>query len=490
IRRRYQTYKDQYQVKVLNAFLNEHKGEEWFREKYHPIDSLPLREEIAKRKKTVYPSFLESLNAGKLDDITFDEIINSAAPQETNAADAMDATAEIDEATEPKKEDTGLPVPALQQMPVVSPFVSQFKLSALFLKAVPPNIKRQQLVEVCQKVEGFTYLAISDPRPDKKFYRIGWIVFEEGTNLEKAMEELNQKKIEDFSLNLAMHNTHTVRARLLPTEFNSPERLERDLENARRLVKALDQESGISNIGGGAVEAIENRLQDIVFKKEEFIEPPKDDERMDEDENLAGIEKITDGPTPVSTKKTKLTLDILIEYLRKVHWYDFYSGIEADGPEDFSRRAWIHLRKASMSTSTTESTDGPPPIRHKKSEFQHLSERLDSRVALRTLILSPGSWGGEELEKLGGKNPEAEVDKILETKHVAKIEAEKYRCKDCSKLFRGEEFVKKHIRSKHPEVVKELRVGIDFYNAYVRDPNRVHYAYGIPTPAQQGNGGF
>ncbi|KAI8835559.1 hypothetical protein BC829DRAFT_406320 [Chytridium lagenaria] len=463
IRRRFQTYKDKYQVKILTAFFDEHKGSEWFREKYHPIDSLPLREEVHKRQKSFFPNFLDDIRAGKLDEISFDEIPSSTpatdAVEDAKPADIMDA----DDAEVPKEDEGTAPAGAaastLSQMPTANPAVSHFKISALFLKAVPPTVKRQQLIEICKKVEGFSYLVISDPRPDKKFYRLGWIVFDEGADLEKAREELNLKKIDDFTLNLAPHNNMTIRSRLLPAEFNSPERLERDLENARRLIE------------GGAIEAIESRLQDIVFKQEAYQEPHKEDDRMEDDEEHAALDRAVDGPTPVSTKKTKLTLDILIEYLRRVHWYDFYSGVEADGPEDFCRRAWVHIRKAFSGAEIEKDATNSRPS-HKKSDYQHFSERLDSRVALRTLVLSPGSWGGEELEKL----------------HVAKIESEKYRCKDCSKLFRGEEFVRKHIRSKHPEVVKELMVDVDFYNAYVRDPNRAHYAYGMPS-ATGGVGG-
>ncbi|KAJ3108590.1 hypothetical protein HDU96_007479 [Phlyctochytrium bullatum] len=503
IRRRYQTYRDKYQVKILSAFVDEHKGSEWFREKYHPIESLPLKEEIASRKKTFYPKFIEELNLGKLDEITFDEIVTSSEPadeaKETKpAVDAMETTEGGEEA---KKEEGAAPTPSgATQTPTACPAISPLNLNALFVKSIPVNVKRHQILEMCKKVEGFLYLVVSDPRPDKKYSRLGWLVFDEKTNLEKAMDELNNKKSDDFTMSLAMHNNVGIRTKTLPAEFNSPERLERDLENAKRLVKALDQETGINNIDGGAVPAIESRLEEMVFSKAEYQEA-KDEERMDEDEHglaTAGIDKLAEGPSAASVKKnltaqTKLLLDVFIEYLRRVHWYDFYSGCEADGPEDFCRRAWVQLRKtapasgAPAAEDTSKSNNRP----YMKTEYQRISERLDSRVALRTLILSPGSWGGEELEKLGGKNPEAEIDSMLNQKFIAKIEAEKYRCKDCTKLFKGEEFVRKHIRLKHPEIVKTLRVDVDFYNAYVRDPNRVNpwhaagsnsNAFGGPMP--------
>lgn len=37
---------------------------------------------------------------------------------------------------------------------------------------------------------------------------------------------------------------------------------------------------------------------------------------------------------------------------------------------------------------------------------------------------------------------------------IKQEEASKYRCKECTKLFKAPEFVLKHISVKHPEVIK------------------------------------
>jgi len=48
---------------------------------------------------------------------------------------------------------------------------------------------------MCSSFEGFDYLAISDPNPQKKFHRLGWIVFKEGTNIKEAYEKFNNAKV-------------------------------------------------------------------------------------------------------------------------------------------------------------------------------------------------------------------------------------------------------------------------------------------------------
>ena len=48
---------------------------------------------------------------------------------------------------------------------------------------------------MCKEIPGFKYLALSEPNPQKKFHRLGWIVFEEDTDMDAAYEKLNEKKV-------------------------------------------------------------------------------------------------------------------------------------------------------------------------------------------------------------------------------------------------------------------------------------------------------
>jgi uncharacterized C2H2 Zn-finger protein len=43
------------------------------------------------------------------------------------------------------------------------------------------------------------------------------------------------------------------------------------------------------------------------------------------------------------------------------------------------------------------------------------------------------------------------------SKDIVKVDEGKYRCKKCSKLFKGEEYVRKHINAKHAEDVQKMR---------------------------------
>lgn len=51
---------------------------------------------------------------------------------------------------------------------------------------------------MCKEIPGFKYLALSEPNPQKKFHRLGWIVFDEGTDMDGAYEKLNEQKVTDI----------------------------------------------------------------------------------------------------------------------------------------------------------------------------------------------------------------------------------------------------------------------------------------------------
>ena len=48
---------------------------------------------------------------------------------------------------------------------------------------------------MCNGVEGFEYVVLSEPSPNKKFHRIGWIHFKQGTDMQKAFNELDSRKV-------------------------------------------------------------------------------------------------------------------------------------------------------------------------------------------------------------------------------------------------------------------------------------------------------
>ncbi|KND02501.1 uncharacterized protein SPPG_02960 [Spizellomyces punctatus DAOM BR117] len=421
LERRYEIYKENFTNKQHQKFFSTEKNNEWFREKYHPVESRPLKEETNKRRHELLAKFQTELGEGKYDDVNYDQ--PAAASGGDDAVDKQeDEDVKPIKAEEEQPEETLVPVGKKTSEPVY----------ALFIKTVPPSMKRQKIVELVQKVEGFKYLVLSDPKPDKSMHRLGWIVFEDGTDMMKAFNELNKKSIDNFTFHLAPHHILESRTRVAPGETSRPERLRHDLDQIKQLAQVLDEEVGFDQ--GSGADLVANRLNSIIL--------PALDTSMDTD----GDQKETD--------KVKRSLDLYITYLRVVHNYDYYGGIESASPEDFARRSAVYLRR-------------PPPPEDKDIR-KDWTDRLDLRVDLR--IRKP--IDGPEITKLGGKSLEVELDKYL-SKHVKKESEGKYRCQECSKLFKGDEFVKKHIKSKHAEVCASTKQEVEFFNNYIRDPTKV-----------------
>lgn len=74
--------------------------------------------------------------------------------------------------------------------------------------------------------------------------------------------------------------------------------------------------------------------------------------------------------------------------------------------------------------------------------------------------------------------------------NVKRLEDEKYRCAFCSKLFKGDEFVRKHIVLKHVENITEVRqkaLEEQFFLNYWEDPRHIHPVTNQQQQQQQKN---
>lgn len=319
------------------------------------------------------------------------------------------------------------------------------KVCKLFIKSIPPNVKRKDLVDMCSKFEGFDYLAISDPNPQKKFHRLGWIVFKKGVDIKSAFNQFNNTKINDFVFHLAYHQGLPTRSKTIPEVFNGQERLKFDLDQAKKLSLALDKEVGLDKTDRNGCEALDSKIE-AIKENDEFSE----------------------------VKKIKKQLDLYIEYLRRVHLFCYYNASEAESIEDYERKCPVLHRMIPKTTrKKTGNESGEENMDVKENEHttdlkDKLCERIDSKINL--LINKPQS--PEEMEKIGGRNVDNEIDKYS-TRNVVKVDEGKYRCKICSKLFKGESFVKKHIRSKHTDLLQPIISESEFFNNYVQDIQKI-----------------
>ncbi|KAF9932684.1 hypothetical protein BGZ65_004375, partial [Modicella reniformis] len=433
---RYGTYKEEFTAKQYTSFFDAHKTEAWFQEKYHPDFSKTRADESRILRRTRYSKFIEDLAAGKYDNTTCDESV--AKKQAESKPEKVDAVAETSSQAD---KDGDIKIPD----------EGDAESCWLYLRTVLPNVTRSAILERCQKSDGFLMLSLSEPHPLKDLQRIGWIKFKAGTDLQEALSSLSEPFTDDFQVVTTPHRP--TRARYTHEIANTESRIRADYELVVELAKLCDSSlSDLAEIESEAgvydgVSLVQARLNDVILEK---LDVPME-EAVQEDAAQAATKRANE----------RRSLDLFIEYLRQVHLFCFYCGGDSDNVEEFARKCSKHYRNPDSKSAAN-------------SKGVIWVKNLEQKLNLK---LKPPM--DEDLVKLGGKSLEKSIFKFLQGK-TQQDEPTKWRCKLCTKPFRGEEFVHKHIRVKHSIEVKAVENNIILFNNYILDPNHIN-----PSAQQQ-----
>ncbi|KAI9759176.1 MAG: hypothetical protein M4579_002549 [Chaenotheca gracillima] len=425
----YDVYKEEMQVKMARAFVQIHKGEEWFKERYVPT----LRDEIVTRlndfRHANYNLWERDIEAGTFDEFTLEGIYKGDSNGLGGLAEKEEGEAVA--AAEVLGVGDLLPVRGgdIRDEGAFQP--------ALLIKTISPTVSRAKIEEFCKEhlgesEGGFKWLSLSDPNPSKRFHRIGWVMLhpgpekapspergdgrdEEGedgaledsgaganasSTAEKALEAINGKTIHDesrgdFTCHVGVHVPPTEpRKKALWDLFSAPERVNRDLQLATRIASKLDRDS---EQGYDGVSKIDEKVEDLRDKG--LLTPPAvglnttkkskksrdvlgmdaedEDEEGEEDamedgeeEEEGAYDEEVDDEDLIATKKK---LDLLVEYLRRVYNFCFFCVFECDSVHELARKCpGGHLRRPRASLSSTAkalavatTTGEPYPVKKK-----------------------------------------------------------------------------------------------------------------------------
>ncbi|KAK5127144.1 hypothetical protein LTR85_008504 [Meristemomyces frigidus] len=347
---------------------------------------------------------------------------------------------------------------------------------------------------------------------------------------EKALAKINTKTIEDpergnFTVHCGVHRPPDApRKKALWDLFSAPERIARDLDLATRLVRRLDHELGDEYFGGAK---IEQRVQDLAEQgalqpPQASSKPPKDTdmdadgvEEGEEDEGIIEDEDEMDDEELLIKKKK---LDLLVEYLRRVYNFCFFCVFESDSVHELQRKCpGGHLRRprASLTSAAKEvarasaqgeefplrkngsvkqdsrgegdegdmgAMDAESPVEERKAAAMKPSVRNAQQLQrafnwVKTFeekvlqILEPEKVN---IRKIGGVPVDEGVEEEL-IKFVKQEDANKFRCKvpECTKLFKGTDFWRKHVEKRHPEFYANVIETVQLVNTYVLDPAHI-----------------
>lgn len=565
----YDAYKLNLRGKLARLFVQQHRHEEWFKERYVAEFREPIREHVLEfRKNGTLLQWESDLEAGLFDDYTLEGIYKSES----------DGAGGVIEKEEGEATAVGETLGVLDLVPALGGDLRDQMLSepALLLKTLAPNVSREKVETFCRENlgdgnGGFRYLSLSDPNPTKKFHRMGWILLnsvdDESFNVierhdsrtesqedeghapdttpvttsvaDRALEAVNGKTIQDtqrgdFVCHVGIHSPTTdLKKKALWDLFSAPERVERDLELAKRIIAKFDHEMGevdsfakiqrkvddLRAEGKLQVPVTSGAVVDALKKTENSSHgtadmPPSDNEPEEGEETeptggAASNGNDSSDEDDVDSEETlvqKKLLDLTVEYLRRVHNFCLFCVTECDSVHELMRKCpGGHLRRPRSGLSTQSkavaraSAAGQSfPIRknedsNSNGEQNNYAEQAQEEVLFSSAraeqqaqrafnwvktfenkvfqILEPESV---DLSRLGGKPVDEAVHEELH--HYVKQEDEsRFRCKvpECSKLFKADAFWRKHVEKRHPDWLAQLRNDFALVNSYVLDPAHV-----------------
>ena len=395
IQEAYDQYKQDFQVKMARQFVNQHKGEEWFKECYTPEVRDPLHKRLMEFRSDAFQQWQKDMQAGTFDEFTLEGIYK-------NDSDGAGGMVEKEEGEAVGGNEV---LGVLDLVPAKGGDLRDeaTQQPALLIKTLAPNVSRERIEEFCKEHlgeeagGGFKWLSLSDPNPSKKFHRIGWIMLHPATEgdddamevtdrgdgrsedgeaeekkpavassgpAQKALELIDSKTIADpirgdFTCHVGVHNTvPTPRKKALWDLFSAPERVERDYELARRMATKFETDSGRDEASSG-VAKIDARVEQM-RNQGLLVPPPKarktnfednDDEIKFEEDGEEGEETEEDDDEELLVIKKKL--DMLVEYLRRVYNFCLFCVFESDSVHELVRKCpGGHLRRPRAGLTT------------------------------------------------------------------------------------------------------------------------------------------
>lgn len=525
----YDSYKADLQIKMSRTFVKQHRGEEWFKERYVTEVRDPLRRRIMDFRRGIYDQWERDIESGHFDEFTLEGIYKSES----------DGAGGVIEKEEGEATAVGETLSVLDLLPARGAELRDDALSqpALLIKTLAPNVNRTKIEEFCkehlgEQDGGFRWLSLSDPNPSKKFHRMGWIILhpaahepalvergdgrdEEGEEKDaetttngsrtvstagKALEAVNDKTIYDpvngdFVCHVGVHVPPSQpRKKALWDLFSAPERIERDLELARRLIGKLDSEMG--EVDGcvkieSKVEQLRQRgfLQPTVSasgtsKKNNGFDTEMDEGEAEEGEEMEGLDEEDVDDEDLLVKKKQI--DLMVEYLRRVHNFCFFCVFESDSVHELVRKCpGGHLRRprsglSNQAKQVARASAMGQPFPAKTKEASEDGEETPVPEEKRPQKLSKGeqqlqrafNWvktfedkllqilepENVDLSKLGGKDVEQALEEEL-SKYVKQEDEFKFRCKvpECSKLFKADNFWRKHVEKRHEDWYQNIK---------------------------------
>ncbi|KAL5013560.1 hypothetical protein ScPMuIL_007830 [Solemya velum] len=373
------------------------------------------------------------------------------------------------------------------------------KTVSIFLRNLAPSITKQEVEAMCKKYPGFMRVALQDPQPERRFFRRGWVTFERNSNIKNICWDLNNIRLRDCELGATLNRELKLRVRPVNGLTCHKQVVRQDIRIAAKVIKSLDEKWKMwDEQEGEEKKDIEKEPYYMLVSKNPVLKNITDylvEEGSFEEEELLGQsaeegERDSNPEFTVDRDENMLkALDRMILYLRIVHSVDYYSANEYPNEDEMPHRCGIMHARGVVPPGKVTQSDVNEWMTNFETKTKHLVEVNDQ-------------LNGEEALKLGKKDPDTypfrfslfildcdtEVEKFV-TSNTQELAKDKWLCPLSGKKFKGPEFVRKHLFSKHSEKVEEVKTEVSFFNNYLVDPKRPSLPEHPGNKQQGGPGG-
>ncbi|KAM9728022.1 serrate RNA effector molecule homolog isoform 5-T5 [Menidia menidia] len=357
------------------------------------------------------------------------------------------------------------------------------KTCSLFMRSIAPTISKAEIVALCRRYPGFLRVCLSDPHPERRFFRRCWVTFDRSINIKEVCWNLQNIRLRDCELAPGVNRDLARRVRHVNGITQHKQVLRNDIKLAAKLIHALDekgemwssktreegQKSELSAQNPIMKNITDYLIEEVSAEEEELLGSGSG---MDPEEN--NKEGNPAETTVEKDDKLAKVLDRLILYLRIVHSVDYYNTCEYPSEDEMPNRCgMIHVR-------------GPiPPNRITHGEVQQWQKMMEEKLV--PLFSLKEVLSEEEALKMGRKDPEEEVEKFVSA-NTQELGKDKWLCPLSGKKFKGPEFVRKHILNKHGDKIEEVKKEVSFFNNFLMDAKRPSLPEiklpPLPTPGQ------
>ncbi|KAK7910119.1 hypothetical protein WMY93_014803 [Mugilogobius chulae] len=337
--------------------------------------------------------------------------------------------------------------------------------TSLFIRTIPPEVSKEELTSLCRRYPGFLRVALSDPQPERRFFRRCWVTFDRSVNIKETCWNLQNIRLKDVELAPVVNRDLCRRVRSVNGLTHHKPVIRNDIRLSAKLIHALDQKGVLWSSEMESNPVLKNitdyLIEEVSAEEEELTGVAANDSNEAKDPSEVALE----------TDETLLqVLDRLLLYLRLVHSVDYYNFCEYPAEDEMPHRCGLmHVR-------------GPLPVaKITTAEVSEHVKMCEQRMA--PLLSLSETVNEEEAARLGKKDPEQEVEKFL-TANTQELSKDKWLCPLSGKKFKAPEFVRKHILNKHGEKVAAVRQEVQFFNNYLLDPKRPALPENKPIPRQ------